>query len=222
MALELNALTTLATAKDELGSTANDAATNARIERYINAASSIFERLTNTQWYYSAAAVERVPGWGDPVLELRQHLPILSVSEIRWDDGETSEVVDADDYRVVRPDLGEIELIKGRWTDTRLWRQDIVAHRVSGSDEPNYRVTYEGGYVTPEQARIDGSLTRTLPYDVEEAVLDYVAMLWSRRGQDLTVKSKSLGSFKVTYIDGVEMPPSFAAAIKTHKLFEVS
>jgi hypothetical protein len=57
---------------------------------------------------------------------------------------------------------------------------------------PIYRVTYTAGYITPSQAG-----TRDLPWDLEEACLRGVAMLWHASGQPL-VSSSSRGDQSIS------------------------
>lgn len=221
MALATNAMTELSVVLDELGLTSDGGSQDARLERYITVASDLFEQLTGTKWHRQSGHVERVEGFGTPVLYLSDYLPIDSVSSVVFDDGDSTSTVDADDYEVTRPELGELRYIGGGWLDTTVYRQDVSTERLPGTEEALYKVTYTGGYITPKQDT-DGVGTRDLPHGLEQAIVDYVAMRWHQQGKDQTVSREKLGSWSASYVDGHRVPSSFKREVESRKLRAVA
>jgi hypothetical protein len=68
-----------------------------------------------------------------------------------------------------------------------------------GSEGDLYTVTYAGGYVTPQQAADNVLLTRSLPYDLEQACVQGVVAMYRGRGQDQRIAQESLLSYSVSY-----------------------
>jgi len=69
--------------------------------------------------------------------------------------------------------------------------------------EQTVDVTYDGGYVTPKQVD-DGTYTdRTLPHQIEEAVIQSVATAYALRGTPRGVESESIGSLSVSFANSV-------------------
>lgn len=208
-------MTTLATALDELGLTNDGGAQDARVERYIMAGSELMSKLCNRNLYRAADHVERVAGAGGVYLVVNDHRPIVSIDSIVWDprDGTTT-TVDSDDYAISDAGAGKIEYVGGAWDSSRVQVQRIE-RTPTGRALPRYKVTYTGGWITPKQDD-DGVGDRDLPYDLEDAVLQYVSMRWSRRGQDASVASKKVGPASVTY-NGHTVPPAFKQAAQKYK-----
>jgi hypothetical protein len=178
MALADNALTTIATCEAELGLTAS--AQDALLTRYINGASDIIEQYIGRSLYNDGAAVEDVPGAKDAFLFVDRS-PIVSITSIVWlgDNG----TVDASTYSVWDADAGMIYRADG-WEPTK----------ISATAFQRYRVTFDGGYVTPEQGG-----TRTLPFDIENVCVDLVNIMWRQKGADPTVKSESVLNTSISY-----------------------
>ena len=72
----------------------------------------------------------------------------------------------------------------------------------AGSERQNIEVTYTGGYVTPQQVEDDGTLVRTLPYDLEQLAIEAVIGSYLSKGEDKSIVSEGLMSAKVTYQRG--------------------
>lgn len=199
MALGTTALTTLATVNDELGLTSDSGDVDARIERYIMSASEAFASMCDRALHYAVDHVERVSAAGGVYLCVSDHTPIISISEILWDprDGTTT-TVDANDYAISDDGAGKIERVNGAWASTEVKTQSIT--RIgTGRTLPRYKITYTGGYVTPQQAADDVSLTRTLPYDIEDTVIQMVTTRYRSKGRDQSISSKKVGPASVSY-----------------------
>lgn len=212
-----NALTTLDTALAELGYvTGDDPTIDALVARYINVASDLFVHLTGRSFAREDGHVEKIgQPYGEKTLTVSDLLPVLSIDSIALD----GEVVDSDLYQLDDSDLGWIRYLKGTWESSTWYKRGI--NRYPQDDLPSYEVTYDGGYVTPHQVDEGTYPTRTLPWDVEDAILSYVSYRFSRQGDDTTVASKSTGQWSVSYFQGVEMPSIFKNAVKRYRLTSV-
>jgi hypothetical protein len=168
VALAENALTTLETAKEYLG-LVDDNRDN-EVERLINAASQMIENYCGRKLYYGEVT-ETVYGSGTPVILLSRY-PVVDISEV----GYYNNVLPVSEY-----DLVDGDLVVANTGAYGLWQRG--SYRTPFA----YTVSYFGGYVTPQQALGDAAsdspvgLTRTLPYDIEEACLQLVATLESRQ-----------------------------------------
>jgi len=218
VALESNALTTLDKVNGELGfTTGSDTDRDARIEDYINEVSDLIERGASRRFYWVTGYTERAVSTGINTIRVTDHLPIDTINSITFDDGDTSSTVDSDLYEVAgdeQKDLGIIRRVgAATWQDTRVTEIEVQAHRVPGSAEPLYEVDYDGGYVTREQADNDPSLTRSLPYDLERAAIDYAIMQQSNKGGDKSVQKISMDDGSITFFKGMRVPRSVPRAI---------
>lgn len=201
MSLSDRALTTLTALKGELGITGGSE--DAKLERFIEVASSqILNALNRPQLHFEADRVEYVRGHGSRFLRV-DLAPITAIASIAYtaDGGTTESSVDSTGY-IIEPATGvQVSGVIRRVGS--VWRATGVHTRsgdyIPGHETKNYKVTYTGGYVTPKQVDDDGSLTRTLPYEIEEACL----MLCSRRyiggNTGETIKSERLMQASVTY-----------------------
>lgn len=143
-----------------------------------------------------ATYFESVAGAGSKTLVLSR-TPVTSVTKIIAGSSSTSDgtVLTSTEYRIEDADGGLLRREGYYW----LWQPTRVAS-VGDSYEPgsqanNYWVEYTAGYVFPGTALEP----RTLPDDIEQAVIEKVRQLYSA---EAGVASKRLGDFAVTYKDG--------------------
>jgi hypothetical protein len=102
VALNANALTSVAVAKDHLGIPASDTSQDGRVERFINVCSDRIANYCNRQ-LVSAAVVEKVHGGMSNMLMLREW-PIQSIESVSVDfNGQFSQdsVIDPSRYRII-------------------------------------------------------------------------------------------------------------------------
>ena len=203
--LAANALTTLDTAKTFLGIALTDTSRDDEVCRLINASSDLFERLTCRTYYRDDAISERMPGYGEPWLIVRR-TPLNSVTSIDFDTG-------AIDLANVTIDNVEGGLIgrPGGWHWTAHTEPSITLPLISGTEQLRYTVVYSGGYYTPQQELDNPLNVRTLPYDIEQAILALVKNIDVMNARDGTVKSEKLLSWSATY--GSEVVTSQIATV---------
>lgn len=202
MALSAYALTTLATLKSELG--ISGTAEDTRLERLIEVASRRMIGLLNReQVHYVEDRQESVRGVGNSRLRL-QVAPLRSIGSIAFtsDGGVTSSTVAATDYTIEDEGLAWVLRLGGLWAYTGD-RIGATRDPVPGTERPYYLATYTGGWVTPQQAADDVSLTRDLPYDLEDAVIALATARYYDDGTGLNVKSEKLLAASITYQEGV-------------------
>lgn len=198
MALSADALTTLAVVADELDVDLGDRKVRGRLERYVNAASTLAKQIIGRPLVYNAAAVEKLRGYGGVRIHVKR-TPIVSIASVVVD-GDT---VDASLYSVEDADIGSI-FRSGSWPDTAELQRGPSFHKVPGTEEPIIVVTFAGGWVSPAQAG-----TRTLPEDLEDAVVQLVTARWKSRGKDLRVVGEGFEKSSYTY-GGVPVPAEIA------------
>lgn len=196
-------LTLPATVAAELGVSASDE----RLPRYIAVASDAARQYLNRDpLHYEAGIVETVAGFGTARLVL-QRLPVLSIASIEFD----GQAISADAYEIEDGGAGLVFRRVG-WPWTTTDAGGIVGGPLPGYERRLLEVTYTGGWVTPGQTG-----TRTLPYDIEEAVIQTVVGMYRSRGRDREIASESLGAASVTYARGGEggVLPATAKALLT-------
>jgi hypothetical protein len=212
MTLGAAALTTLEAALGELSQTGDGGPLDARVERYIMAASDQIARACGRTLHYGTGIEERVAGLADVRL-LLERAPIVQVASVEVDDeGE----LDADAYEV-NLDLGTLLRVDGDvWPMKAQSTGGVRPQAKPGTELPTVTVTYAGGWVTPAQAT--GQLPRTLPHDLELACLELVASIWARRGRDGRLTSESFESSTYAY-EASGLPPTVAALIAPYIRF---
>ena len=169
MALPANALTIVATVKDELGIGDGDNSADSVLERLIGVASDLIEKTCRRNFLRATVTSERVPGFGTPRL-LVARTPLLSITSI-VQDGTT---ISASDYYLEDADAGSIFRVGGYWD----WTQPLAGQRGYVPDEGDYRVTYVGGYYLPSD-----TTNRNLPYPIEQACIISVVSQFRARGK---------------------------------------
>jgi hypothetical protein len=214
MALASNALTTLATVKDELG--ISDTSQDDRLGRLINVVSDAIEHYCG-RLFQKTSRIEPVAPSGTLRLVLT-HAPLTSITSIVDTDDST---VDATTYSIEDAAAG-IVLGDSAWPAADL-AIGIAQDPVPGTGK-KLTVTYVGGYVLPN----DGG-TRTLPYDLEDACVRAVVTRYRMRGRDGTVASEAMGDASVSYfgtntaigrgVGGGELPDDVIPTLDRYRRF---
>lgn len=185
--IQPNALTTLervyqALELDILDESTLPANIDTKLCDLINAYSDFAERITGRQFRLQEYT-EYYHGSEDTLLSLN-HYPIVNVAEVIIDD----EIIDSSEYR-----------IEGTQKRT-LYRRDgwPKMYNTAGmsfypdSERLEIKITYTAGYVLPNDAN-PPLKPRTLPWDLERAILNLIAIDRARAGT-----SKGLKTFKIS------------------------
>jgi hypothetical protein len=212
MTLTSAALTTLARANAELGTSGEDA----YIEQLIEAVSERIAKYCGRVLHYSDAQEDTIPGYGDTFLVVSRP-PIEEITSIEYNSSE----IDSSNYIIDDADAGLIYSERG-WTWTALRSACLVgADKLVGTENPLYVVVYKGGYITPQQDA-DGVGTRDLPYDLEDAAIEAITYRYRRKGKDPSIVSEKLLGSGVTYashsdLDASGFPPHVRSVLDTYK-----
>jgi hypothetical protein len=202
-------LTTAATVAGDLGVDPADAA----LARIVVAASkAVVRHLNRGSIEYATGLIERVRGYGRPWLSLSRR-PVLSIASIAL----SGAPYDSTDYLIDDANAGLVIRVGGVWPQTGLVRGGIVQEELAlaTADGQGLVATYDGGWVTPGQAGTAGwsGPARTLPEDIEEAVIQIVSTLYRGRGADPNIISESLGDASITYHQVRKAMPDSALAL---------
>jgi hypothetical protein len=216
MALTAAALTTLAKANAEIGTSGEDDL----VEQLIEAISSRIATYCNRTFYFEEDISESIGGYGGTQLVVARP-PIVDITSIALD-GNT---VSSEYYSYPNADAGIIYHELG-WDNTALasgsW---VTVDKLAGTENPIYVVTYDGGYVTPQQAVDDVTLTRNLPLDLEDACLEWVNARYQRKGKDPRLQGEKILSwsaqYSVTAQQNQEMPEYVRSVIDRYVLMAI-
>ena len=200
-ALTATALTTLATLEARLGLSTPADAVKALLRDYINFASDLIERETNRVFGAEAAIEEKVAGYGTAFLRVAR-TPITTLTSITFNGG----AVDSSKYEIHNAKVGTIRNVNGSWTWTAAALANIAGDPLPGTERLLYTITYNGGYVLPQD-----DPTRDLPYDVEEACIELAKQIYFEGGRDPTVKSEKLLSWSASYKGPADLPGGLPA-----------
>jgi hypothetical protein len=209
MMLKGFALTTLEAVRAELALD-EDVATNNLLARYIHAASETFVSLAGRQVHYLPTVLERVAGYGRPRLMLSR-TPVVSIQSIHFN----GSLVPASAYFIEDAEAGFVSFEAGSWAWQPMVNSSVDLDPVPGTERLSYAVTYAGGWITPQQ-ELESVGERTLPYDIESAVIDTVSVMFNQRGKDRTVVSESILSTSVTY-SGHTVSQSMLEAVSAYR-----
>jgi hypothetical protein len=182
-------------------------AASARINSYCN---RVFNREDELSEYV------RSGGWTHLLVS---RPPILTVDWVKYD-GAT---VDSTSYESLSEHARQgVIFSPGGWTCTSSYLNNIAESTLPGTSRLLYQVQYDGGYVTANQVTLTTFTTRTLPYDVEQAAIDLVSLLYLRQGNNPAVQSETVGKASVAYsVTGqisVELPAYITGPLSKYKL----
>lgn len=208
MSLSAAALTTVAAVQDVIGTSA----ATARIERAIESVSRTMARYCGITFEYGSNITEWHVGEATRKLYLRRRAIASVASVYVMGTAQTIDVLDSSltpdqvvSETVYRSDEWDAEGILYRpcgWPLCHAVWGDLTHQPAIGPDQRqmNLRVVYTGGYVTPQQ-NVDGVGARTLPYDLEDAVIREVADRVSRPIGSL-VSERTPGGWSQTWAAG--------------------
>lgn len=191
MALSSAALTTLAKVKGVLGIT--DASQDDRLEALIEAASASAAIYCGREFHRVDGIAERVPGYSSMFLRVKR-TPILAVDSVEYNDTE----IEASSYEIDSAELGFLYNYSG-WIHTAATVGLTSFSRLPGTERKRYTVNYDGGYVTPNQVDLGDFPTRTLPYDLEDAVCRMATESYQSQTRDSSIAAEKVLTGAVTY-----------------------
>lgn len=212
MAVAANALTTLATVLDELGLEQDSGVKDTRLERYINAASDFVASFCGRTFQRADNIAEKVRGRGGTLIQVSRR-PIITIDSITVD----LATVAATDYHVDNAGRGLIFRSTGwPWEPARM--PGLSYAPIPGTEEPTIIVTYDGGFVTPAQADqgLFSAAPRTLPYDLEDVVIQLAVSRWKLRGRDVRVVAESYDSGGGFTFGGAPVAPEILAVLDNY------
>lgn len=217
MALSSQALTTLAQAKAELGVTA--ASYDAVIERLIETASTAILEYVDHPLHYEANFVEKVPGYGRQLLYVSR-TPIVSITSIELLPSSLSAAGTGTTYAstsyTIRNAKAGIIFRLDSWDWTAFYEQRLASAPMKpGTEDYRYLVTYNGGWITRNQAAA-GVGAMTLPYDIEQACLWGVANLWRHRGREIHGQAETEDMAAIDWQSNV-LPGASLRLLQTYK-----
>lgn len=183
MALNTNALTTVATIEGDLG--ISDPGT---FERLINVVSAFVASYCDREFHFQSGKVENLIGTGGQYLHTALR-PIVELTSISFDGDALTVTVppDSDDDAEVHNASAGIIYIKSGANHSGQRSGGILSANLPGTERKLYKVTFDGGYVTPPQGG-----TITLPSDLEDAVVMMVAWRHRNAGRDLGIQSEKV------------------------------
>lgn len=198
-----NAITTVDRVKLELGIT--DVSKDEIICEKINAYSDAIEGLLGRKLQVDDY-VETYPGSNDQHL-LIDNFPINNIVSLSVND----EVLDTDDYKIVGY-LREMIFKDDGWEQINY--VSGMSRSMAQFSKHTIDIEYNAGYVMPN----DGG-TRTLPYDIEQVILDFISMDLAQEGTTKGLKRFKISDVSWDFIDAAGMTnQTFARASKTlHK-----
>ena len=196
--LKNGSLTTLATLKDALGITVSTY--DDKLKRAINVATGLITRWCGRSFHRESFTDERYP-WKGGVRLVLKRAPILTLTSIEFYQSTTP--LDSTLWEIEDATAGIVYLRATIPTFART-RWGIAQDGQPGTEPPDMLVTYEAGYVTPEQADTGGAFdgqTVTLPDEIEQAAIELAAHIYSTpvgfAGGE--VQSETLGDASISY-----------------------
>lgn len=211
MSVTLNdhALTTIAAIEEALGLTAG--AQDDKVKRLINVASDAIAGYCNRAFQKDTVTDEKHIGTGGKILIL-DRWPLVSITSISYDGTDLSSA----EYEIYDADVGQVYHKTGVWQWTAPAINNIAGDPYPGDERKLYAATYVGGYVLPN----DGG-ERTLPYDLEQAAIDYTVWRWHQLGQDMSIQSEKYSRYSVTYgeVDDSGIPAAIRAVVDKYRRY---
>lgn len=217
VSLNDNVLTTLSTVKDELGITGTGS--DDYLKRQINHLSDLFIEATGREYHRVDGHTESVKSHGDTRL-MSKRRPVLAINSIDID-GTT---VDSANYEIEDAEKGYIRLKDDFWESTGV--AIVKVRQYTQYYEILADLDIDAGYVTPEQVSQGTFSTRTLPGNIEHAVISAVATKYRRKGAPAGIDSEQIGDASISYaqptssggmVQGVSVSPAFEAAVRRYR-----
>lgn len=190
--------------------------TQATVERLINSVSDAMARVANRKFYYESDIEEDLRGEGSFRLVVKRP-PIVTLTSIELldTDGTTVYTYPTTDYAIEDAERGWI-WVEGGVGSTGQYVVGLTGMLLPGSERKAIRVTYTGGWVTPDQET--GALTRTLPYDLEDACVAGVVSIYRNQSRDRQLAAASDAGTSKTWYQAPRsyLPPDVVQVAKAY------
>ncbi len=161
--------------------------------RMIRTASRHIDKFCNRKFFYDAAVVETFRGYDNATISLRR-TPVASITEVY--DLILGQVVSSDRYSLEDAETGIVYNTE-TFAFSGFVNRGIAQDRQYTTARKRYRVTYAGGYNTPEQT----AGTYDLPADIEQAVIILTTNLFRNRTRNPQIKREHVLEAAVWYQD---------------------
>jgi len=194
-----------------------------RLQRAINQASAIADSYAGRVFARSTAITEKHEGNHTPLLRLARP-PINSITSVTY----LSNSADASTaYEIHDANRGQLYRVSGTWAGIDSSFADASFTLYTGVGRKTWTVVYDGGWYTAPQDDASGSITRNLPYDIEQAAIAIAVALYRAEGRDPGLASESLMEASQSYVttpaDGSSSwleanVPGAAAILKRYKI----
>lgn len=185
--LKDNALTTLDTLKNELGIKPTDESDEERDKklcRKINTYSDLIENVTG-RIFKLQTYTEKYQGSNTQTI-LLNNKPVTNIVSVTQD-GET---IESTEYQLLGKHDNKRRLFKNSG-----WKQSSYGYLMTPQrkfGDFDIEITYEAGYILPYDENYPEK-PRTLPYDIENAILTFICVDMSQEGS-----SQGLKGFKIS------------------------
>ena len=185
------------------------------LEELITEATADLETVCNRSFHRVDGIVENVPARGEQRLYV-QRWPIRSITSVEF----YGEAVHSDDFD---------------WTEGAEWgrirfryplsRRSYVVDRISGrlntdTEEHDYKITYNGGYMTPNQDEADDpdTVAADVPYGLRRVCKNLVVFRYRERGRNPGIVTEGIEGSSISYEERIEgFPKSIYDAAMNYK-----
>ena len=165
------------------------------LEFAIKAASRFVDGYCNREFWYESAHVEKLRSGDQPFLVL-ERTPVWSVAEVKHIVNDTTQSLTD---LMIEEKAGVLHL--QQIVPSRSWHHSGVDQKINYTvEQPNWQVTYAGGYTTPAQDAVSG--VDPLPDDLQMATQMIATNIYESRGQDLRIRRMHVLEAAIWYHSG--------------------
>lgn len=173
------------------------------LDLMINAVSEAMARIAGRTFQYEEDIVDNVAGYGTAQL-IVPRAPIVSVTSVQLmgTGGDVVDSIASSAFLLDRNGRSGVLYRPDGWNNTTPLRGGVGRYIAAGSEATLYRVTYNAGFLTPNQDAVDfteGASALPLPTDLQLACLRGATYLYAQKGRDMSIMSKSTEGVSISY-----------------------